>query len=427
MLAKFTTMKMPGIDYLHSLVPLGMTGDLRNMERLLAAFHYPEKEFDSIHVVGTDGKGSTAFYLSVILSAHHLRSGLYTSPHLVNVRERIRINDVPIAEPDFDRLLLKVKNAAEANSVRLSFFEAVTLVCFLYFEEQNVDVAVVEAGLGGRLDSTRTANGKWAILTSIGLEHTELLGNTESEILHEKLGILADGATIFVGGICSELIRDAENFVKPIHAKVIVPKIREEIQVPNPGHHYIENASLSLAAAAVYLGDLYDDSIALKALMLRPWAGRMQKLIDRNGNFRWLLDGAHNPHAAKRLAEALWTYFPGKKFPCVFGSLKDKNLDEMLTLLSPFVSEWFITRTPYPRFREVENIASELRARKAKVVLTGELNREFLDSVQSLAKGSPVLLTGSLYMIGKSIDLLKNDFEDLRFFRGLEMSESESH
>ena len=419
-------MNLSGLEYLHSLAPLGMTGDLKNMERLLNFFDHPEKKFRTVHVVGTDGKGSTSFYLANILTAHGVSAGLYTSPHLVNVRERIRIDNVPIAEADFDRLLLKVKNASDATDTHVSFFEAVTLACFLYFAEKKVGVAVVEAGLGGRLDSTRAAAGELAVLTSIGLEHTELLGNTESEILHEKLGVLSPHAKMFVGGINDTLVRDGEEFVKSIPATLQKPCIIEDLQVPNPGHHYVENASLSFAAAKEFLGEKFSEEIARNALQKSLWIGRMQKLLDAEGNFRWLLDGAHNPHAVKRLAEALNVYYPNQKFPCVFGALKDKAIDEMIPMIAPHVSTWHVTRTPYERFREIEDVAAELKNLGCTVGISAPMSRIFLDEVQKSAN-SPVLVTGSLYMIGETIDLLKNDFEDLKFFRGLTKSESEKH
>ncbi len=427
MLAKFGAMKNFGVEYLRSLAPLGMTGDLKNMERLLDFLGHPERKFQSVHVVGTDGKGSTAFYLSNILSAHGVSSGLYTSPHLVNVRERIRIDGNPVSEEDLDRLMREVRDASERLSVRVSFFEALTLACFLFFAERNVECAVVEAGLGGRLDSTRTACGSRAILTSIGLEHTELLGKTEEEILREKLGILSPNATLFVGQIGADLVRTAKNSVREILATLVVPDVVENLEVPNPGRHYVENASLSLAVAKDFLKERFDEKTARAALGKSLWAGRMQRLVDASGRFRWLLDGAHNPHAVRRLSEALVQHCPQEKFPCVFGALRDKSLEEMIALLKPHVSVWHVTRTSYERFREIEEVVAELKSLDCPVGTSAPLSAGFLKTVQAEAGDSPVLVTGSLYMIGGCIDLLKGEFDSLKFFRNMEMSESETH
>ena len=419
-------MNHAGLDYLHSLAPLGMTGDLKNMERLLEVFQHPEKNFQTIHVVGTDGKGSTAYYLSKILTAHGISAGLYTSPHLVNVRERIRIDDIPISEENFNRLLLQVKAASEKTHTFISFFEVVTLVCFLYFAEEKVGAAVVEAGLGGRLDSTRTARGNFAILTCIGLEHTELLGKTESAILHEKLGILSPQATMFVGGISNELVRDAEEFVRAIPAKIVQPEILEDLKLLNAGHHYLENASLSFAAAEKFLGEKFSETTARNALKNAQWLGRMQKLIDANGKFCWLLDGAHNPHAVKRLAETLESDYPNQKFHCIFGALKDKAIEEMIPMMAPHISVWHVTRTPYERFREIDEVSQELKSLGCQVGTSAPMSEEFLQAVQTEAN-SPVLITGSLYMIGAAIQLLKEKFDSLKFFREMEMPASETH
>ena len=154
---------MSGLDFLYTRLPMGMTFGLENIEKLCAALGNPEKSYDTIHVVGTNGKGSASYYLAGILHDAGIRTGHYTSPHLVSVRERIRVDDEPVSEADLDRVLLQVKTAAEMLGTDVSFFEAITAACYLYFREKNVQCAVLEAGLGGRLDSTRVACGSAAI------------------------------------------------------------------------------------------------------------------------------------------------------------------------------------------------------------------------------------------------------------------------
>ena len=164
-----------GLEYLNSRLIFGMMPGLASTRKLCEVLENPQKKFKTIHVVGTNGKGSTSYYLSGILQAHGLKTGLYTSPHLVNLRERIRINDTPIDDESLNRLIMKVKAAAEETGVEPTFFEVLTIVSFLYYAEQGIDVAVLEAGLGGRLDSTAVADGDLIVLTSIGLEHTLML------------------------------------------------------------------------------------------------------------------------------------------------------------------------------------------------------------------------------------------------------------
>ncbi len=429
-------MQSPGMDYLNSRLMFGMVPGLESTRKLCNALGNPERSFKTIHIVGTNGKGSTSYYLAGILQAHGFKTGLFTSPHLVSLRERIRVNDNPISDADLDRLLLQVKAAAEQLQVEPTFFEVLTLVSFLYYAEQGVDVVSMEAGMGGRLDSTAVACGNIVVLTSIGLEHTEVLGPTESAILKEKMAVVeADhrrNKTFVVGGLSEELLAEARAYASELGAECFVPAIRTDIKLPNLGHHYIENASLSLAAAESFVhsaGRVFDDSLALKTLETRSWAGRMQQLTDKNGVVRYILDGAHNSHAVRRLVETLAEYYPGTKFHCVFGALKDKDVGEMLKLMAPFVSHWHITKTPYPRFRELDDLRSELSNLGLKVASEGELSRNFLDQVAEIASADneniPVLVTGSLYMIGETVQALKDDFDGLAFFRGLEPSTNE--
>lgn len=440
-------MQSIGMEYLESRLMFGMVPGLESTRALCAALGNPEKKFRSIHVVGTNGKGSTSYYLAGVLQAHGFKTGLYVSPHLVSLRERIRIDDVPIPAEDLDRLLLQVKAAAESTAVEPTFFEVLTLVAFLYYAEQKIDVAVLEAGMGGRLDSTAVAGGEIAVVTSIGLEHTEVLGPTESAILREKMGVVGEarevarGKTFIVGGISGALLEEARGYAAALGCKCIVPEIRGDIVLPNLGRHYIENASLSLVAAAQFInvahpaGTIngainYDDSLALKTLATRSWAGRMQLLAGPDGRIRVILDGAHNSHAVRRLVETLREYYPGKKFHCLFGALKDKDVGEMLKLMAPHVARWHITRTPYPRFRELADLRNEMQALGLYVASEGELSREYLNEVLAACDAdklndSPLLITGSLYMIGASIELLKGDFAELAFFRGLEPTTNE--
>ncbi|MBQ3720165.1 MAG: hypothetical protein II850_04120 [Fibrobacter sp.] len=174
----------------------------------------------------------------------------------------------------------------------------------------------------------------------------------------------------------------------------------------------------------------YSDALALKTLATRSWAGRMQLLAGPDGRTRVILDGAHNSHAVRRLVETLRTYYPGKKFHCLFGALKDKDVGEMLKLMAPHVACWHITRTPYPRFRELADLRGEMQALGLPVASEGELSREYLDEVRAASDSdklneAPLLITGSLYMIGASIQLLRDEFTELAFFRGLEPTTNE--
>lgn len=391
-------------------------------------------------MVGTNGKGSTSYYLSGILKAHGFKTALYTSPHLVSLRERIRVDDIPISDEDLDRYLLQVKEAAEIVSVEPTFFEVLTLVAFLHYANVGVEVAVLEAGMGGRLDSTAVAAGEIAVVTSIGLEHTEVLGASEQNILIEKMGVAgttpeeANQKTFVLGGLNVSLLDKACRHAARLGANVVTPEIRSDIKLPNLGLHYVENASLSVKTAEIFLkllGRTLDEPLALRTLEQRSWAGRMQMLKNVNGRVDYILDGAHNSHAVRRLVETLAKHYPDQKFHCVFGALKDKDVGDMLKLMAPHVSHWHITKTSYPRFRELDDLRDLLGSLGLEVSSEGELSRKFLDEVLAAAKSdevqpdTPVLITGSLYMIGESVQALKNDYEGLAFFRGLDQTTNE--
>lgn len=427
-------MQNAGMEYLNSRLMFGMMPGLTSTRRLCEALGNPQKKFKTIHVVGTNGKGSTSYYLSGILKAHGYKTALYTSPHLVSLRERIRVDDVPISDGDLDRYLLQVKEAADqvnssGASIEPTFFEVLTLVAFLHYANTGVEVAVLEAGMGGRLDSTAVANGDVAVVTSIGLEHTEVLGPTESAILKEKMAVLGegllDGKTFVVGGLSTDLQEEARQFASERGADFVVPEIRKDITLPNLGQHYVENACLSLAVAKLFMGSVYNDILALRTLASRSWAGRMQTLTDPSGRVRYILDGAHNSHAVKRLVETLDKYYPQQKFHCVFGALKDKDVGEMLKLMAPHVSHWHITKTPYPRFRELDDLKGLLAGLGLDVATEGALTRSYLDQVLAEAGEAPVLITGSLYMIGETVQALKEDYDGLAFFRGLDQTTNE--
>lgn len=418
-------MKKSGMDFLSDSLLFGMKPGLQNMERLCSFFDYPEKAFRVVHVVGTNGKGSTAFYLSQILKAHGKKTGFFSSPHLVSLQERIRIDGKPISKIDLERLLLEVQKASVSENISPTFFEIMTMVCLLYFREKNIDIAVLEAGLGGRLDSTAIAKGELTILTNIGLDHTEILGSEKSSILSEKLGIVSTDQVLVRGFLSPDLAEHAAQWAAQKNVKLLVPKPDLSIEVLNVGTHYKENATLSLTAAEVLLRVEWSRSLALEALSQSAFLGRMQMLKDKNGSLRFILDGAHNLHAMERLTESLALHFKGKKMPCLFGAVKDKDASSMVQLLKPFVSEWYLTKTSYNRFRETDELAKILLESGIAVKKQAMLSKEFLMECEKEAAGSPILVTGSLYLIGGVIDALKNDFDSLSFFRGLDATTNE--
>jgi len=366
---------------------------LHNIIALCKALGKPQKAFKSIHIVGTNGKGSTALYLANILQAHGIKTGLFTSPHLVNIRERIKIDGKMIPQKDIDSILMRIEQAAKTTNIKPSYFETLTAAAFLYFKEKNIQLAVLEAGLGGRLDCTKIADGCIVALTSIGLDHTEILGNTKEKILKEKLGIAKKGAIIITKR----------------------KRISPPLAVGNYGKIYVRNAELSWVVAKRFLANRFSENLARAALEKSLWQGRMQMLF-KNGNLKAILDGAHNPAAAKELAKCLKEKNIAP-LPCIFASLTDKDTFNVLKALKPHISVCYTAQIENSRTRSKEELCELCEKLRIKTMpLVGSIKNCVLKSK------SPVLITGSLYLVGKAISVLRNEFSELEEFRGLRES-----
>lgn len=419
-------MKLPGYAFLESLLMFGVRPGLDTTQTLCDALNSPQKSFETIHVVGTNGKGSTSYYLSLILSAHGKKTGLYTSPHLVSLRERLRIGNIPVSEMELNEALLEVQQAAIQTKITPTYFEALTVAAFLICRNKKIDVLVAEAGLGGKFDATAIAQGKMTVLTSIGLEHTAVLGYTLEAILGEKLGIMKKKSKLVHFPIPEHLWPEFEKQKKIIEFQEVPNYSFPCPSLKNKGIHYKENAKLALSAAQNFLEESFKKEIAENALKNVFWPGRMQLLYDKQGNLKFILDGAHNSHAITRLAETLDTEFPNQKFPTLLGVLQDKDLKEMLNILQNHILKYYPVRTPYERFRNTETMTQEILNLGFMAENAGMISRELLYQIANENK-TPILITGSLYLIGACIEFLKEDFDDLAFFRGMKLENNEKH
>lgn len=419
-------MKLPGYAFLESLLMFGVRPGLDTTQTLCDALNSPQKSFETIHVVGTNGKGSTSYYLSLILSAHGKKTGLYTSPHLVSLRERLRIGNIPVSEMELNEALLEVQQAAIQTKITPTYFEALTVAAFLICKNKKIDVLVAEAGLGGKFDATAIAQGKMTVLTSIGLEHTAVLGYTLEAILGEKLGIMKKKSKLVHFPIPEHLWQEFEKQKKIIEFQEVPNYSFPCPSLKNKGIHYKENAKLALSAAQNFLEESFKKEIAENALKNVFWPGRMQLLYDKQGNLKFILDGAHNSHAITRLAETLNTEFPNQKFPTLLGVLQDKDLKEMLNILQNHILKYYPVRTPYERFRNTETMTQEILNLGFMAENAGMISRELLYQIANENK-TPILITGSLYLIGACIEFLKEDFDDLAFFRGMKLENNEKH
>ena len=389
--------------YLLSLELFGMRFGLDRMRRLMTVLDHPERRFESIHVVGTNGKSSTARMIAAILARHGLRTGAYLSPHLVSFGERIRIDDGDLDSADFGAAVGRAARAAElvnhaAGDDRVTQFEALTAAAYSELARGGVEVAVVEAGLGGRYDATNVIPSKVQVLTSIGLEHTRWLGPTLADIAAEKLDVVQEGATVVLAaGLDAEVERVAELVAGQRGAAIVRAGRDPGVSVGAAGTFQRHNFALARAAAEAYLGRLDPRGVARAAAEVRI-PGRLQEIARTPLT---LLDGAHNPDGMRALAESLTELMQGRdRLVATLSILDDKDAAGMLAALLPACDAIVLTSSQNPRALPpptLQSLANQLGGPPSEIV---PAPRAALRRARELAgPGGVVIATGSLYLI----------------------------
>jgi dihydrofolate synthase/folylpolyglutamate synthase len=349
-------------------------------------------------VGGTNGKGSTAAFLTAMLRAEGLRVGLYTSPHLVSFTERMQVDGVPIAEPAVSAWTARLEEAAER--LKASFFEITTAIAFADFAARGVEIAVVEVGLGGRLDSTNVIVPLAGGVTRIALEHTEYLGSDLSGIAREKAAIAKPGVPFLTTETDPALLEAMRAVVEGAGAALTAldPAFARGRPLGLHGPHQVANASLAIAMAAALPAPFKPGAEAV-SVGLR--SARMPGRFDRRG--RWLLDVAHNPDGVRALLAALTAEPPARPLTCVVAVLKDKAWREMLGLLGPFVDELVLTRAPSApaeRAWDLEEVAAWCLAQG----LAARIEPVFEAALEAArGPGGSVLVTGSFHTVGDAM------------------------
>lgn len=420
--------------------------DLAHMRVLLAALNQPEQRFPSVLIAGTNGKGSTAATLVSILQASGLRTGLYTSPHLIRINERIQIDGQPISDDQFALLHDVVDRTAE----RLvgegdlpwhpSFFEMLTAIAFEHFAQSAVEIAVLEVGMGGRLDATNVVEPLVSVITDISLDHQKFLGDTIAEIAREKAGVIRRNGVVVtlpqtpqandvIGNTILELEARAVNavpYVPPVspasaeyleaHTRDSRPVSRYPLQVGNReilvqspliGRHQLRNVALAIAAAEE-LGKqgfaVTPDSIE-RGIRDTRWPGRFEVIPPTQDAPEYVFDVAHNPAGAWALRSTLSTMYEGRSLTIVFGAMRDKAIGEMAEILFPLADRVILTRAENPR-----------SASPAEIRAAARINSEIQDAEpvggaleQARISASPfgvVVITGSIYLVGEAMRLI---------------------
>ena len=417
--------------------------DLAHMRVLLQGMDRPERRFPSVLIAGTNGKGATAATLASILRASGLKTGLYTSPHLVRINERIRIDGKEISDDEFASLHGEVDRVAEKLVERAelpwhpSFFEMMTAIALEHFARERIDLAVLEVGMGGRLDATNVVEPQVSVITDISLDHQKFLGNTVGEIAREKVGIIRPGGVVVtlpqqpeandvIGNTILELGARAVNavpYVPPVSpgsGEYLVPStelgisiyryplqvLGEQILVETPlvGRHQLRNVALAIAAAAE-LSEQEFSSITARSIERgvreTRWPGRFQVIAARPGWPEMVIDVAHNPAGAWALRAGLSERYEDRPLIFVFGAMRDKAISEMTEILFPLAERVIATRPENPRAASPKEI-QQAAARTGVEIEAVEDVHHAVERARALAKaGTVVVITGSIYLVGE--------------------------
>lgn len=416
------------INWIHGELGLRRKGEkdgLNNMRALLRSLGNPQERIKTLHVAGTNGKGSTCAYLESALRACNLKTGLYTSPYLCRYNERIRVNNKTIGDDALCRLASLVREQVELlaeSGIYSTTFEIGTAIAFLYFLEEQVDIAVIEVGLGGLYDPTNVITPEVCVIAAIGFDHMGVLGNTLSQIAAQKAGIIKPGVPVAVYPLEEEAMPSVIEAAKRNGSELLCTEevplriLKEDAQgaifegtfpcfgkmhleINLVGHHQIDNARLAVCALSLLRArgwNLPAQSVE-RGIAATKWAGRLEWMDERT-----LIDGAHNPQGAQSLCDYVCTYLQDKKRVLVTGMMHDKQIDACAKILAPAFREVVATRVDYPRAAAT----AELRA-----IYEGEgcVCREEPDIASAIGCARQlagadgiVVIAGSLYVAGEA-------------------------
>jgi dihydrofolate synthase / folylpolyglutamate synthase len=377
----------PALVWLQSLQRLGIALGLSRTRTLVRSLGAPHRTFRSIIVAGTNGKGSTAATLASILKEAGVRNGLYTSPPLVDERERWLIDGERIDTSLLDASIDELRAAADRIGITPTYFEALTIVAFIAFARAGCEIAVLEVGMGGRLDATNVVKPIASVITPIGFDHTEWLGDTIGRIAMEKAGVIHRGAIVLTSNddprVLDVLRRRAAKFDCAFHV------VTGEHDTPLTGDFQRRNAALAVATARA-LG--IDDDVIERGVAKTRWRGRLEHLRVRGKDVR--IDGAHNAHAARAIAPFIDT-LPHPRL-LVFGIMSDKQVGDVEAILYPLFDE-IITTEPFPP-RSARAIDL---ARLPNAIAVPDPNEALERALASAARS--IFVTGSLYLAGAAI------------------------
>lgn len=411
--------------YVNGLERLGTRLGLERMQKLVEALGSPQKSYRCIHVVGTNGKTSTTRFISALLQAQGHKVGAYTSPHLVSLAERQMVDSVPSSDEEFCDLVHRIRPVVEEleksfdAGERLTQFEVLTAAALLYFKEQGCDVAVIEAGLGGRLDATAVIDSDVQVLTSIGLEHTELLGDTPLDILREKQAIIPRRGKVVAGVLAPELKTELKEFCVAREADchffgddvVILAEPRGEsfdifslygcytdVRLKVLGGYQRVNAAVSVAAVELFEGGELDGGLVHLALAATTAPGRLEVISTQP---LCIFDGSHNPPGMEETMRSLDPILERRRLIAVVSILRDKDAAEMIRHLAPRCDIVFATQSSSSRALSADELAELINEvdKDTEVFVDPEPHSAMVSAYRLATSNQVVLVTGSLTLI----------------------------
>jgi dihydrofolate synthase/folylpolyglutamate synthase len=413
------------VKWLDSFQQFGMKLDLERIRELSRFLGNPWEKFHSIHVAGTNGKGSVCKYIASVLIKAGYKTAVYSSPHLISLRERFEINNEYIDEASFSNIVSKIKDIVEKNKIKTTYFEICTAIAFEYFSENMVDIALIEVGLGGRYDATNIIHPILSIITNISDDHQHILGETLEEIAFEKAGIIKHNTPVITAatGNCLEVIRkEAKKNNSEVYF-VDESKIKEtsrnhfsqsfeingqiknyDLTTNNIGE--FQNINIAVAITSIELlqmnGFFITDEAIDQGIKEFKHQGRMQ-IIQTNPII--LCDGAHNLEGVKYLKKTIQNNFSYDKLILIFGVMSDKKISDMINVLNDTYDFLIITKPDNPRSAKPEDVLKIIKNKSLKkYVLTNSVAEAISKAVDLSTKKDLIVITGSLFTVGEALE-----------------------
>lgn len=435
------------LDYIFSFVDYSLTRNFRfspekfDMARMVAFMDRlgnPHKSYPVIHVAGTKGKGSTSVVIASSLQAQGYRVGLYTSPHMQEFTERIQVSRQQISPADLVQLVNEVKPVV-AQIERLTTFEIITAIGFLFFARQKVDVAVIEVGLGGRLDATNVVDPCVSVISSLSLDHVAVLGDTLAKIAFEKAGIIKPGRPVVIAPQAEEarevlqavaaergcaLTQVGQDYLYALQQHNLdgqtfkiwqkdAPVVTHtQLFIPLLGQHQVENAATAYAALQVARrqGIEVSDQAIVDGYRNVSWTGRFE-ILSRAPVV--VVDSAHNRNSARRLSQTLQDYLPGRPVSLIFGASEDKDVSGMFAELFPMVRRVFFTQSRHPRAMDLNHLEEQAAAHGMASVQSLPIEEAMEQAVNiARSENGVVLVAGSLFIAAAALDIWKKNFSE---------------